>query len=227
MSGLPIPLDIVFFVLVALVLGWRLFVVLGRRVRVEAVVTFQKKPLPSSKLASGLDMGEVKAATRCDIPQPNTRVGQVLQEIGRRISKFEPTSFVEEAQQTFRDVVTAFAAGDIVRLKACLTEDAFNTFNAVIEARQKDQTTQKAEIKAIDEVALEDAAISGAEAQAGLASIDVKFVSRQISAVYNADKDFVSGTESVTEFSELWRFIKPTGPDNTQEKWQVAAIRAA
>lgn len=227
MSGLPIPLDIVFFVLVALVLGWRLFVVLGRRVRVEAVVTIHKKPRPSGKMAPGNDAAETKAATHYAIPQLNTRVGQVLQDMSRQLGKFQPSTFAEEAQQTFREVVTAYASADLKRLRTCLTEDAFDTFNAAIEGRQREKLTQRLEIIAVEEVSLEDAALQMVEGQSDGAVIDVKFVSRQISAVYDAAKQFVSGTESVTEFSELWRFVRSIGAGDAQEKWRVAAIRAA
>lgn len=57
------------------------------------------------------------------------------------------------------------------------------------------------------------------------AAIDVRIVSDQISLVLNKEGQPVTGTDAVTEFSDLWTFERLL--DVNGSTWRLAAARSA
>jgi len=221
------PIDIVVFAVIAAVLALRLRSVLGKRVGAEPVVAVR----PERRAEGGAGVrgrmpeakeqpGDMPAAT-LDIPAPATRVGQVLAEIAGRERGFAPRTFLTGAEVAFRGVLKAFAAGDRTHLKAALTHGAYQAFDQAIAAREAAGEVQRSDVGEVMSLAIEDAAIAGA-----IASISVRIVSMQVNCVLARDGVPVSGTESVTEFSDLWRFERLLGntPDSV---WRLAEARAA
>lgn len=221
-----IPYDIVIFALLTLILVWRLRAVLGRRVDVEGpglapvpVAMRQQKPeAPPAPVE--------EPSAKFDIPQPSTRVGLILGEIAASQPGFKPELFLQNAQKAFRDVVTAFAAGDRDKLRVYLTPEALAGFDAAITARDAEQQRQRTEIVGINSLSIVDAFFTRLEG-VDKSRIDVQIVSRQISILNDVDGQPLVGTESVTEFSDLWQFESETGQNVPVSGWHLAAARAA
>ncbi|RUT26660.1 transporter [Asaia sp. W19] len=223
-----IPYDIVIFALLTLVLVWRLRAVLGRRVDVGGQ---SAGPLPVSlrqdrREDSATPPPVEEPGARLDIPQPGTRVGQILTEIAGAQPGFKPDSFLQNAQKAFRDVVTAFAMGDRAKLQVYLTPGAYAGFEAAITEREEAKQQQRTEIVGINSLAIVDAFFTRFEGREK-ARIDVQIVSRQISILNDAGGQPLVGTESVTEFSDLWQFESEGGRDLPPSSWHLAAARAA
>ncbi|GBQ92540.1 Tim44/TimA family putative adaptor protein [Asaia krungthepensis] len=221
-----IPYDIVIFALLTLVLVWRLRAVLGRRVDVEGqnlgpvpVAVRQAKPEPAQPVAE-------EPSAKFDIPQPATRVGQVLAEIANAQPGFKPDIFLQNAQKAFREVVTAFAMGDRAKLRTYLTPGAFAGFDAAITEREAAQQQQRTEIVGLNTLAIIDAFFTRFEGHEK-ARIDVQIVSRQISILNDQGGQPLVGTESVTEFSDLWQFESEAAQGQAPSSWHLAAARAA
>ena len=90
----------------------------------------------------------------------------------------------------------------------------------MIAAREAAAETQRTEIRAIDEVTITDATLSGT-----LAAISVRFVSRQVNLTVDSAGNPVSGTDAVTEIHDIWLFERNlAGADFT---WQLASARSA
>ncbi|WP_025823303.1 Tim44/TimA family putative adaptor protein [Asaia astilbis] len=221
-----IPYDIVVFALLSLVLVWRLRAVLGRRIDVgPQAVGPVPSPVRQERAETPLPVAEEPDA-RFDIPQPGTRVGQVLAEIGASQPGFKPEIFLQNTQKAFRAVVTAFAEGDRVALRTYLTAEAFSSFEAAIVAREEARQKQRTEIVGLNSLAIVDAFFSSINGHEK-ARIDVQIVSRQISILNDVGGQPLIGTESVTEFSDLWQFESETGRDLPPSTWHLAAARAA
>ncbi|MCE0743753.1 Tim44/TimA family putative adaptor protein [Acetobacter sicerae] len=217
------PVDIVIFALIAAFLALRLRSVLGKKVGFQIAPA----PPPAQQAPAGpvID-GKAEPApdTRLDIPAPNTRVGAILGQVAQKESGFVPQQFMTGVEGAFRQVVEAYAAGNRNVLKERLTPDAYAAFDAALTAREQAGETQKSEIRGIDSLAIEDVRLNDSPVGTA-ASIDVRIVSDQISFVVDKDGKPVTGTDAVTEFSDLWTFEKLLGVAGSS--WRLAAARSA
>ena len=221
-----IPYDIVIFALLTLVLVWRLRAVLGRRVDVEGPAL---APVPVAMYQQKTEAPPApveEPSAKFDIPQPATRVGQILAEIEASQPGFKPEAFLQNAQKAFRDIVTAFAIGDRDTLRRYLTPEAFAGFDAAITAREAAKEQQRTEIVGINSLSIVDAFFTRFDARE-TSRIDVQIVSRQISILNDLGGQPLVGTESVTEFSDLWQFESETGLNSPVPSWRLAAARTA
>ena len=87
------------------------------------------------------------APLRC--PTPPRRPGQALARMHGRGPPSTPSAFLTGAEQAFRMIVSAFAAGDRDALRPLLTDDTFRAFEGAIAAREAAGETQRTEIRAI------------------------------------------------------------------------------
>lgn len=218
------PFDLVLFGLIAAFLALRLRSILGTRVGAEP----RPQPMPAPRPGPVIE-GRPEAPaplTDYDVPAPETRVGQVLAEIARRERDFVPAQFLKGVEASFQQIVLAFAAGDVAMLRERLTANAMTAFEGAIRSREQLGETQKAEVRAVTSLAIVDAAIEERDGAAH-ARIDVRIVSDQISLTLDKDGQPVSGTDSVTEFSDLWTFERLLGVTITGAAWRLAASRSA
>ena len=225
-----VPVDLVLLALIAVFLILRLRSVLGKKEGIQSVVipasslgvTFPETP-PSIEQAE-------KVEVQYDIPAPSTRVGQVLQVIEKQSLSFTPKQFLHSVQLVFVQIVKAYAEGNRDVLKASLTPSVYAAFDTAITARHDAAQTQKTDIKAIRSLAIEDARITPVEAGSKV-SIDVKIVSDQINLVLDSHGQPVTGTDSITEFSDLWTFERVFGLQvnqvNQADQWLLASACSA
>ncbi|GAN68077.1 Tim44/TimA family putative adaptor protein [Acetobacter orleanensis] len=217
------PVDLILFALVAAFLALRLRSVLGKR------VGFQPSPMPvpprpqaAGKVIDG--KAEQIEPAAYDIPAQGTRVGQLLQDVRGLDNTFTPQQFLSGVQTAFPQVVKAFAEGDHATLKTRLTPAVCESFEAAMAARDAAGEKQRSEIKAIRSLAIEDVRLVRLDVGTG-ASIDVRIVSDQISLLTDAQGQPVTGTDAVTEFSDLWTFERLLGVNGSV--WRLASARSA
>ncbi|KAL9010530.1 MAG: hypothetical protein Q9173_004545 [Seirophora scorigena] len=100
-----------------------------------------------------------------------------------------------------------------------LTDDTYRGFESAIAAREVAGEVQRGEIRAINTVAVEAAALRD-----NTAAITVRFVSDQINETLDRDGKPVSGTDAVTEITDLWTFERELRqPDPA---WRLAAAQS-
>jgi predicted lipid-binding transport protein (Tim44 family) len=214
------PVVIVLLGLVAGFLILRLRSVLGKR------TGFERAPLPgqpgaapiSGKVIDGRAEPVASAPSRAT-PSQSSPLGQTLAQIGNMDSQFEPAHFLAGAEQAFRMIVTAFAAGDRPTLHGLLSDSVYATFEQAISGRETAQEKQRTEIKAVLGASIEDAHLLGRHA-----AIIVKFVSDQVNVTTDPKGDIVAGTEAVTEIIDLWTFERELGA--ADPVWRLAAARS-
>jgi predicted lipid-binding transport protein (Tim44 family) len=146
-------------------------------------------------------------------------LGERLMRIVNADPNFDPPKFLEVAEQSFRRIVTAFAAGDRAVLRTLLSDTVYQTFDGAITARESANEKQRTEIKAIISAVIEDAELLGNQA-----AVIVRFVSDQINLTLDGAGNPVTGTEAVTELVDLWTFERVLG--GKELNWRLAAARS-
>ena len=225
------PVDLVLLGLIAAFLVVRLRGILGKQTGLQRPPVGQTAPgMPGRKQAAPVIDGraEPAAAAERPLPDPTGPVGLRLARIRERDRSFDGASFVRGAEAAFRKIVQAFAEGDRSTLRANLTESAYTAFDAAISAREQAGETQRAEIRTILHADIVDAALTE-RAGLWLASIDVKFVSDQVSLVLGRDGQPVSGADATTELADLWTFerLLDAAGSAAGPNWRLANARSA
>ncbi|MBO1323810.1 Tim44/TimA family putative adaptor protein [Acetobacter sp. TBRC 12305] len=222
------PVDLVLLALVAAFLALRLRGVLGKRVGMQP----QPMPVPpradaAVRAVESMTAQPEASATTFDIPAPGTRVGQLLVEIRQFDPAFAAQPFLMNVQTVFAQVVKAYADGNRDTLKTYLIPAVYASFDSAMTAREQAGEKQRTEIKAVRSLSIEDVRLTPlATAGVGsMAAIDVRIVSDQVSLVVDAQGQPVTGTDAVTEFSDLWTFERLVGVNGTG--WRLAAARSA
>ncbi|OYV44468.1 MAG: hypothetical protein B7Z75_04080 [Acidocella sp. 20-57-95] len=207
----------VLFGAIALFLILRLRSVLGKR------VGFEKPPIPQGQMQAFnppiLDTRQSAFQQNArPVPDPRSALGERLMQIVNADPNFDPPIFLAGAENVFRVIVTAFAAGDRPTLQSLLTPGVYQTFDSAITAREAANERHRTEIKSIISARIEDA-----ELISNHAAIIVRFVSDQINVTLDANGTPVSGTDNIAELTDLWTFERDLkSPDPV---WRLAAAR--
>lgn len=230
------PVDLVLFGLIAAFLILRLRSILGRRTGFEG----RTRPVPPAGARGPMmrnnrdnrdaqDKNAPVIEGRAEplpprpvrpLPDPNSPLGEQLRRLKSVDPSFDPQRFLEAAENTFRTIVTAFAAGDRVVLRSLLTDETYRAFETAIAARETAGETQRTEIKEISA-----AAIAVVELQGSVADVTLRFVSDQVNLTLGKDGQPVLGTDGITEMVDLWTFERDLSLRD--QTWRLAAARSA
>jgi predicted lipid-binding transport protein (Tim44 family) len=197
---------IVILALVALFIGLRLYSVLGERTgheqqpilkpadpaRVGPQVS-QPSPPPSAPAESG-DMAFVPTA------------GPGVRAILAADPSFDVAKFLEGAQAAYRMILESFWKGDLDAVRAHIDDHVRETFEAAVEQRKKDGLSLDNRLVAIDQ-----AVISEASAEKGVAIVTVRFEADIAAVTRNAAGEVVAGSLSdAVQTRDLWTFRRDT-----------------
>lgn len=220
MSG-GLPIDLILFAMVAAFLVLRLRSVLGRRTGFERQPgeAPAAAPLPAAREAELPPPAQAGAPARA-LPDPRSPLGQALMAIRGVDPSFDPGAFLGGAEGAFRMIVEAFAAGDRETLRNLLSEEAFAGFDQAISAREAAGATQRTELRAIHDMAVEDAELKGS-----VADITVRIVSDQVNLTIAQDGSIAAGAEAVTEITDLWTFQRDLRASDPT--WRLVGTRSA
>ena len=135
-------------------------------------------------------------------------------------SGFDPAVFLDGAEKAFRIIVTAFAAGDRGTLRGLLADDTYRAFEQAIAGREAAGQTQVSTIHSIHSAAIESAELKGTTAL-----IVVRFVSDQTSLTQDKDGHPVTGTDAVTEITDVWTFERDLS--TRDPAWRLVSARSS
>jgi predicted lipid-binding transport protein (Tim44 family) len=214
------PIDLVLFGMIAAFLVLRLRSILGKRTGFER----QAPPIQPVPLRPAGPVIEAKAeapqpASVQTVPDVGSPTGQALAQMRALDSGFDPARFLAGAEQAFRMIVAAFAAGDRVGLRALLADETYKAFEQAISAREKAGETQVSEVKS-----MEGLSIDAAELKGRVGSVTVKIVSDQVSYTQDKDGRPLTGTDAVTEITDLWTFERDLSQQDPT--WRLVAARS-
>lgn len=219
------PVDLVLLALVAAFLVLRLRSVLGKKVGLQAPpLPIVPRPDMLARVVDAPVEAPEPASVACEVPGPGTRVGQLLQALTQQDASFSPQPFLANVSTVFPQVVMAYADGNRSVLQTYLVPAVYEIFDNAIKARDEAGEKQRTEIKSLRSLAIEDVRLNTREG-VSTAMVDVRIVSDQISLVLDREGQPVTGTDAVTEFSDLWTFERVMG--ESSNGWRLAAARSA
>ncbi len=199
------PIDLLLFGMIAAFLVLRLRGILGRK------TGFERPAQPDA--ASSVVPGMGRAGRAARVRQ------RALARMRAAERGFDPQHFLNGAETAFRMIVGAFAAGDRVTLRPLLSDDTYRSFESAIAAREAAGETQRSEIRGIENLTVEDAALSGNQA-----AITLRIVSDQVSETLDRDGKPVAGADAVAEITDIWTFERTLNqPDPA---WRLSAARS-
>ena len=200
-------LDIVLIAMVAAIILFRLYTVLGRRTGHERPPQ-ENYRLSGNPPAAPADDNVVAlpGTKRADLidDKPADPVARGLLDIKLADKTFETEHFLSGARSAYEMIVTAFANGDRATLRPLLSEEVYKAFNDAIAARE----TRNEKI-AFTFVGFKDAKIVQAALKARIAEITVAFGAQFISATSDAGGQVVEGdAKSVRDVTDVWTFSR-------------------
>lgn len=212
-------LQILFFAGLAVFLGWRLYLVLGRptgrspeehareQAQAERAAPPSERPLPREEADPTLAYSEP--------------VRRGLFAIADADPRFDPDQFAEGAEAAYRMIVTAYAEGDRETLEPLLAPRVFERYAAAIEARESRGETQKTEVERIAKSEIHDAVLDGDTAR-----VKVRFETELATETRDSDGERIAGDLSrLTHVNEIWSFERDVRSDDPN--WKLAAVKPA
>ncbi|MDP2117756.1 MAG: TIM44-related membrane protein TimA [Brevundimonas sp.] len=208
----PVQIQIVIFAVIAAVVLFQLYNVLGKKVGRQPEEDPRAKPA-AAPAPPGADPA---AAGR-----PNVLDAVTLASIAglkARDPNFDPVRFLDGARQAHETIVRAYASGDRETLKPLLTPAVMASFEAGIAAREARGETEVAEFLHPARADLEQAS---AEENRAIAKV------RFLAELRNRVKPAGDGEEQVEErrVAELWTFERTLGASDPN--WVLARTEPA
>lgn len=224
------PLLEIFLLMLAVVVLYRFYRVLGRRTghqppptdmsqnrsaNTDTVVPMPERPRSAEPKSSQDD--DLDRPTESTAKRPSGTAG--LTQIRAADPEFETSEFLEGARAAFEIILTAFANGDKRQLKPLLGDSVFSSFGREIERREEANERQETTL-----VSIVLADIVGAKLEDRVATVTVKIVSEQVNVRTNADGDVVDGDpDHVVTLTDVWSFQRDTG--SRDPNWQLVETR--
>ena len=209
----PVPIQIVIFAVIAAVVLFQLYNVLGKKVGRQPEEDARAKPA-TAPAAPG---AEPAANGR-----PNVLDAVTLASIAglkARDPNFDPIRFLDGARQAHETIVRAYAAGDRETLKPLLTATVMDSFEAGIAARETRGETEVAEFLHPARADLELAT-----AEENRATAKVRFLAELRNTVTPADASAEPQVEE-RRVAELWTFERTLGASDPN--WVLARTEPA
>jgi predicted lipid-binding transport protein (Tim44 family) len=155
-------------------------------------------------------------------PAPASTVPQTAQDSGdmaflptagpgvRAILAADPTfdvaKFLDGAKAAYRLILEAFWKGDLTAVRSHVDDHVYETFAAAVEQRQKDKFTLDNRLVTIDQAVISEASI-----ERGVAVVTVRFEADIAAVTRNADGEVVAGSLSdAVQTRDLWTFRRDT-----------------
>ncbi|MFL6755037.1 MAG: Tim44/TimA family putative adaptor protein [Sphingomicrobium sp.] len=198
---------IVILALVALFIGLRLYSVLGERTGHEQQPIL--KPAESDARAA-------PQVTQPAVTQPApTETGDMafvptagpgVRAILAADSSFDVARFLEGAKSAYRMILEAFWKGDVDTLRAHVDAHVYDAFAGAVEQRKSDGLKLDNRLVTIDQ-----AVISEATLERGVAMVTVRFEADIAAVTRNAEGQVVAGSLSdAVQTRDLWTFRRDT-----------------
>ncbi|HEY1073518.1 TIM44-related membrane protein TimA [Brevundimonas sp.] len=198
--------QIVMFAIVAAVLLFMLYNVLGKRVG--------RQPQEDARLPQAAPaVGAAAALT----PSLDAATAAAVAGLKARDPAFDPARFLEGARQAYETIVRGYASGDREALRPLLTPSVMTSFEAGIAAREARGEREQAEFLHPPRADLELATVKDDRAVA-----KVRFLAEMRSIVTPAEGEAVTDERRT---AELWTFERALGA--ADPNWALARVEPA
>lgn len=217
------PLNLVLLV-VAVIVAWRLWGVLGTRTGLEKPpIVLQPAPeKPVSDMRSPTIEGEIlEPETKKPVwfghAEDGSEVAKGLDAIAGHSAGFTAAAFVRGANAAYEMVLEAYAKSDKQTLKPLLSKELFENFVSAIDARKAQNQTMTFQFVGVKSAAIKRAAVNANKAQ-----IDIGYAAEMISATLDSAGAVVEGDEkSIRTVTDLWTFERDV--TSKDPNWKLVA----
>ena len=142
-----------------------------------------------------------------------------LAELKRAEPGFGVTDFIQGARGAYEMILMAFERGELDDIRPFLSDDIYDSFNSVVQARRDQGLTVEAEFIGVRSVTLVDANF---DAPTREAEITIRFVGELTVAVRDKGGDLIEGSPTeVKRQKDTWTFARTMGSDDPN--WKLVA----
>jgi len=202
---------------IAIFLILRLKSVLGTREGFEKPPAPAKVPDQRSGRFEVIEGGPDRDIT--DHVPEGSGAAKALAEMKQAEPSFSVSEFLGGARGAYEMILTAFEKGDLQSVRPFLSEDVYEAFNEVVEARAARGLNVTSEFLGIREVAISDAEFDRATREG---EVSIRFASELITATRDASGEVVEGNpKEVRRQRDLWTFARKMGSNDPN--WQLVA----
>lgn len=199
---------IVILALVALFIGLRLYSVLGERTGHEQQPILKPaesdaRPAPTVRPAPVVQPAPADSGDMAFVPTAGPGVRAIL----AADPSFDVARFLEGAKAAYRMILEAFWKGDLDALRGHVEAHVYDAFAAAVDQRGKEGLTLDNRLVAIDQ-----AVISEATLERGVAILSVRFEADIAAVTRNSEGQVVAGSLSdAVQTRDVWTFRRDTG----------------
>ncbi|WP_425040064.1 Tim44/TimA family putative adaptor protein [Primorskyibacter sp. S187A] len=142
-----------------------------------------------------------------------------LADMKRVEPSFSLSEFMQGARGAYEMILMGFERGDLADIKPFLSEEVYETFAEVVEAREAQGLTIEAEFIGVRELSVYDATF---DADANYGEITMKFIGELTVAVRDSAGEIIEGsTTSIKKQKDIWTFGRNMGSDDPN--WLLVA----
>ncbi|WP_319825185.1 Tim44/TimA family putative adaptor protein [Thalassovita sp.] len=184
---------------------------------------FEKPVLPreAEKSARRPDLSVIEGGPDRDITdhvEEGTDAALALSNMKRLEPSFSVNEFLQGARAAYEMILMGFERGDLAEIKPFLSQEVYETFAQVVEARREQGLSVEAEFLGVRETSLAEAELL----PDNVAEITVRFVGELSSVVRDSAGEIVEGKPNAPKKQrDVWTFARKLGTDDPN--WQLVA----
>lgn len=200
---------------IAVFLILRLRSVLGTREGYER----PPEPIATSRAEPRRNFDVIEGGADHDITDhvpAGSPAAQALAKMKKAEPDFNVTEFLSGARQAYEMILMGFERGEMDDLVPLLSRDVFESFDEVVQRREREGLKVEANFMGVREVELVNAAYDNPR---GEAELTVRFVGELASVVRDREGKVVEGDLNVVKQQrDVWTFARRMGTDNPNWK---------
>ena len=202
---------------IAIFLFLRLRSVLGTREGFEKPVARENPAAARRTSFEVIDGGPDRDIT--DHVEEGSNAAKELAQLKRAEPGFGVSDFIQGARGAYEMILMAFERGELEDVKAFLSDEIYESFDSVVQARNDQGLTIEAEFIGVREVALVDA---NYDEKSDEAEITIRFTGELTVAVRDKGGDIIEGSATdVKRQKDVWTFARIMGSDDPN--WKLVA----
>jgi len=142
-----------------------------------------------------------------------------LAQIKRAEPSFNVTEFLGGARGAYEMILMGFENGELDDLVPLLSRDVFESFDEVVQLREREGLSVEANFVGLREIALNEARFDAAKQEA---EVVVRFTGELTSVVRNREGEIIEGdANTIKQQHDVWTFARSIGSDNPN--WRLVA----
>ena len=154
--------------------------------------------------------------------EAGSRAAENLAAMKRIEPDFSVSDFIGGARGAYEMILMAFEGGDLEEVKSFLSEDVYDAFKSVVDARVEQGLEVDADFIGLSEIQIIDADLDRADNEA---EIKVRFVSELSFVVRDPTGQIVEGNpNAIKRQKDIWTFARTLGADDPN--WILVATGA-